>query len=162
MNGHPIESISAYLDDELNADERRQLERHLATCETCRAMAADLTDIRMQVYMHYGAIEAPDGFERKVLSSLRSPSTVTLGEKAGFTMITLAALLTIGVFAALYGSTIIRLISIAFGFLVTVAYVVSRVASSEPLLWGASFAIAIGLIVVSGISIRRILRSTTQ
>lgn len=162
MNGHPIESISAYLDDELNADERREMERHLVLCESCRAMAADLTDIRMQVFMHYGAIEAPDGLEEKVLASLVSPSTITRGEKAGLTMIPLAALFAIGVLTALYGSTIIKLLSIAFGFLVAAAYVASRVASSEPLLWGTSFAIAIALIVLSGLSIRRILRSTTQ
>lgn len=162
MNEHPIESLSAYIDDELDQEERQALERHLTSCESCRTMAAEFMDIRTRISSHYGAIDAPDGFERNVLSSLRPPSPVTLGEQAGFAIIPLAALAAICLLLALYGSTMLKLLSAAFGFLATAAYVVSRVASSDPLWWGASFAIAIGLIVLSGISIRRILRSTTE
>jgi hypothetical protein len=164
LNEHPIESLSAYLDDEMSVEERGMMEHHLASCEMCRSMVTDLTEIRLQVSSYFGAIEAPQGLELKVLASLSkpSPSTVTLGEKAGITAIPIAAILAIVFLLAVYGSTMLKLILIVFNFIITVAYVFSHVASSVPLLWGSSFAIAILLIVFSGISIRRILRSTTQ
>src|SRR5690242_10748436 len=40
------ERLSAYLDDELGAEERAALERHLPGCARCQAELADLRDVR--------------------------------------------------------------------------------------------------------------------
>ena len=39
---HPREQLSAYLDDELSADERAAVDRHLALCDSCRDQLASL------------------------------------------------------------------------------------------------------------------------
>ena len=44
--GHPDELISASLTGDLTAEERRELEGHLATCESCRATLAAFSDER--------------------------------------------------------------------------------------------------------------------
>ena len=36
-SGHPRGLLSAYLDDELAVEDRSGVDRHLATCEDCRA-----------------------------------------------------------------------------------------------------------------------------
>jgi len=41
-NGHPRSELSAYLDDQLGVDERTAVDRHLASCEDCRAELAAL------------------------------------------------------------------------------------------------------------------------
>lgn len=40
-----VERLSALLDDELNADERREVEAHVATCATCRGVLAELRTV---------------------------------------------------------------------------------------------------------------------
>jgi len=40
------ERLSAYLDDMLDADERAELEAHLATCDTCQRQLAELRQVR--------------------------------------------------------------------------------------------------------------------
>ncbi len=39
-NGHPREGLSEYLDDHLGVEERTAIDRHLASCEDCRAELA--------------------------------------------------------------------------------------------------------------------------
>lgn len=59
MNGegmeHPIELLSALLDGELSARERRSVESHLQGCEGCRSILADLRSVDGAL----GAEEAP-------------------------------------------------------------------------------------------------------
>ena len=41
MSEHPLESLSAYLDGELQAAERMAVEAHLADCPGCRKAQAE-------------------------------------------------------------------------------------------------------------------------
>ena len=46
MNTHPLDALSGYLDDDLEAQARAAVDAHLAACESCRAILADLTAVR--------------------------------------------------------------------------------------------------------------------
>ena len=48
MTDHPGETLSAYLDDELDVAARADVERHLAACDDCRAVVEDLRHLRVQ------------------------------------------------------------------------------------------------------------------
>lgn len=160
MNDHPTESLSAYIDQELDTEERRQIDRHLLQCEFCRELLADLMDMRSQVADFYAQLEAPADLELKVLASLNresAPSTITDTSSAAVPLIGIAAIV---VFLYLYGATFFKLFSIVLQFLMTTAYVASHVASSIPAVWGSVLALSAGIFVISGLSIRRILRST--
>ncbi|MGH7566093.1 MAG: anti-sigma factor family protein, partial [Gemmatimonadota bacterium] len=42
MNAHPTEKLSEYIDDELPAGERAEIEAHLAGCLDCARIVEDL------------------------------------------------------------------------------------------------------------------------
>lgn len=162
MNDHPTERLSAYIDEELDAEEREQVERHLARCESCRAELADLMDMQVQIAQFYRQVEAPDELERKVLMALDADakaSSITRTSSAAIPLIGLTVLVAL---FGLYGSILVKLFSIAIQFVVTAAYVMSHVAASVPAIWIAVLALAIGLTLLSGLSLRRILRSSAQ
>lgn len=46
MTDHPGETLSAYLDDELDAAARTAVEAHLTACASCRAVVDDLARLR--------------------------------------------------------------------------------------------------------------------
>ncbi|CAN5896441.1 hypothetical protein BH20GEM1_BH20GEM1_16560 [soil metagenome] len=45
MNGHPTEKLSEYIDGELDARERAEIERHLADCSRCERLVEDLRTV---------------------------------------------------------------------------------------------------------------------
>lgn len=162
MNDHPTESLSAYIDQELDAEERRRIDRHLLECETCAAMVADLMDMRSQVADFYVHLEAPHDLEQRVMLSIErtaKTSTITTTSSAAVPLVGVAALV---VLLALYGSLFLKLFSIAMKFFLTVAFAASHVASSIPAVWGSILVLSIGIFVLSGLSIRRILQSTAS
>jgi anti-sigma factor RsiW len=61
MTDHPGETISAYLDDDLDAAARASVERHLAACDDCRAVVDDLRRLRVQAIVWSGEDHAPTG-----------------------------------------------------------------------------------------------------
>lgn len=46
MSTHPLDALSDYLDEALDVQARAAIDAHLAGCETCRAVLADLTAVR--------------------------------------------------------------------------------------------------------------------
>lgn len=46
MSTHPLDLLSDYIDDELDPQARAAIDAHLAGCEPCRAVLADLTSLR--------------------------------------------------------------------------------------------------------------------
>ena len=57
---HPTESISAYLDGELSADERAELIAHLSSCGRCAADLEGIQRVRAAV-RSLPVVEVPDG-----------------------------------------------------------------------------------------------------
>jgi anti-sigma factor RsiW len=161
MNDHPTESMSAYLDEELDKEERMRIDRHLLQCEICRGLLADLMDMRSQVADFYGHLEAPPDLELKVLASLERKAAATTIH-ASSVAVPLVGLAALAVLACLYGATFFKLFSIVLQFVLTAAYVISNVASSIPGVWGSVLVLSAGIFVVSGLSLRRILRSAAH
>jgi len=160
MNDHPTEWLSAYIDRELDAEERAKIERHLLECESCQAVAAELMDMRSQVEDFYGRLEAPRELEQRVLKELdrrAAASALTKTSTAAVPLVGLAALLALIV---VYGASFWKLFAIVFQFLLTAAYVASHVAASIPAVWGTVLALSAGIFALSGWSLRRMLRST--
>lgn len=48
-NGHPQERLSAYLDDELDIEQRTEVDRHLASCDACRSQLSSLGRLKQAV-----------------------------------------------------------------------------------------------------------------
>jgi len=84
--GHPSdETLAAFLDCELDADERERVLQHLAECDACRGFAADwaravvseATGLKGEVLEREGkkpvAKKGEKGFEPKVLQSREEP-----------------------------------------------------------------------------------------
>lgn len=61
--------VGAYAVDALDADERAEFEKHLATCETCRAEVASLTEAAAQLSA-ISATEPPASLRDKVLADI--------------------------------------------------------------------------------------------
>lgn len=59
MSTHPLESLSAYLDDDLDAAGRAAVDTHLTACTACRAVVADLAAMRQTATAWRDADVAP-------------------------------------------------------------------------------------------------------
>ncbi|MCX8160960.1 MAG: zf-HC2 domain-containing protein [Candidatus Saccharicenans sp.] len=69
MSCPELASIYAYLEDELSAEDRRQLEEHLKTCPACRRLLADRR-IFLEASSSLPELELPPGFSRRVMTCL--------------------------------------------------------------------------------------------
>lgn len=67
-----LELISPYLDDELAAETRRRLEKHLLTCQACAWEAQTLRITRDCLRADSGEVIASDAFRARTLSALRA------------------------------------------------------------------------------------------
>lgn len=159
MNGHPTESLSAYVDEELEAEERRLIEAHLLECEICASLARDLVDMRAEIAGFYARLAAPPDLENKVIAALNRRQASPAAASTGLAAVSIAALAALIVLAFLYGGTFFKLFSIAVQFLLTAAYVASKVASTMPAVWVAVLPLSAFVFILSGLSLRRILRS---
>ncbi|SFB45015.1 Putative zinc-finger [Cohnella sp. OV330] len=160
MNEHPTESLSAYVDQELDAGERNRIDAHLLHCASCASLVDELIDMRAEIAGFYGQLAAPPDLEFKVLATLDGRRAKSAGTSTGLTAVSLVALAALIVLISMYGATFFKLFSIALQFSLTAAYVLSNVASSIPAVWGAVLPLSAAIFVFSGLSLRRILRST--
>jgi len=162
MSDHPAEWLSAYMDDELDREQRQSVERHLAECMSCRALLSELKDIQSQVSTFYLQAEAPDDLERRVLEALDDKPAAPAMAKTRAALIPIAGVVILFVILILYRSIWLKTFSVLFKVTVTAVYVISHIISSVPALWISILAIAVGLSLISGLSLRRILRSSAQ
>ncbi|MFC5530278.1 anti-sigma factor family protein [Cohnella yongneupensis] len=157
---HPLDQLSAYVDHELDESEHERVDFHLDECESCRALTAELTEMRSLIANAYQSIEAPVRMEQHVMSIIEQRSSDPMIASFGLTAVPIAGLLLLFLVLYLYGSVALNFLSITFSFIVTSAHVFSHIASSTPVMWGAIFLIAIFVFLLSGLSLRRILRGT--
>jgi len=61
MSPHPVESLSAFLDDELEDAERRGVEAHLAGCPSCARHLRELSAVDA-LARGIPPAAAPDGY----------------------------------------------------------------------------------------------------
>lgn len=75
--GKFVERISAKLDGPLTAEEKRELETHLAVCPACRALESQLAAIHA-AFPRMEEVSAPEGFAQGVMDQIRAQE----GQKA--------------------------------------------------------------------------------
>lgn len=68
--------------DDLGPDERRELDRHLATCAACRALSADLDGVLGDLALIAPAMRPPAALRTSVLGALREPADLALASTA--------------------------------------------------------------------------------
>jgi hypothetical protein len=81
MSAHPIDRLSEYIDGELIAAEREEIESHLATCADCVALVADLRAVVAAAADVEDAPPATDlwpGIARRIEERGRTPRIVPL------------------------------------------------------------------------------------
>jgi anti-sigma factor RsiW len=73
---HSRELMSAYLDDELSAADRQQVQAHRADCAVCRAELAELEAVRGRVATEAQRYSAPDHLKRRIQAALQAERQV--------------------------------------------------------------------------------------
>jgi hypothetical protein len=89
-HGHPLESLSSYLDDELPVDERATIDRHLALCPDCREHLEVLRCLARAV-AEEAVPPPPIDLEARVLRRLDAVSVVPLRRRRFVVPATVAA-----------------------------------------------------------------------
>jgi anti-sigma factor RsiW len=161
MTKHPEDQLSAYLDDELNHDERQQVEEHIEKCESCQALLEDLLVIQRDLVQTFNLIQEPADLEVRVLQSIakeESPATAGKGWLFGFLMVTL----TLGIFWFVNGSVLVKLIHGFLKLMIAMVYVASHFILSVPVLSGLTVVLSLIILVTSIYSLRRLLQTTAS
>ena len=69
-------ALSNYMDGEVSADLRRELERHLAECRTCQVLY-DTTRKTLRIVTNVGSFEVPEAvseqLDKRIMSRLTLP-----------------------------------------------------------------------------------------
>ena len=65
-----INDLSNYLDDEVTAEQRRALEKHLAGCKPCQ-IVADTTRSTVKIVTGCGSFELPPKMSSRIMAKLR-------------------------------------------------------------------------------------------
>ncbi|WP_040948983.1 anti-sigma factor family protein [Gorillibacterium massiliense] len=162
MMDHPTEWLSAYMDDEMELEQRQKMDRHLAECASCRALLSDLMDMQSQVAQFYHQVKAPDTLEMNIMKALEKESAASWITKTSTAIIPIMGIIFLSVIIFRFGSIWLKLFSVLFKFTVTAAYVISHIASSVPTVWVSALIMAVCLTLISGLSLRHILRSSAQ
>ncbi|UZJ77916.1 anti-sigma factor family protein [Fictibacillus sp. KU28468] len=76
MHDEVKELLSAYVDEELNGDERMEIEEHCKTCSECRQEVYELRELKEHFYAAYQVAE-PENWqiERAVVGQIQAESS---------------------------------------------------------------------------------------
>ncbi|MGO4106586.1 anti-sigma factor family protein [Paenibacillus sp. YAF4_2] len=160
MERHLKEQLSAYLDGELNQDERQEVEAHLETCETCQELLEDYLHLKQDFVLSFSSIEAPEDLEDKVIRSLRT-KTFPAEKYIGW-FIFLCILIPFVIFYALTGTVIIKLLHGFSKFIIILVYAASHFILSVPVLSGMVIFLSLLVLAVSFYSLKRMLHTTVS
>ncbi|MBW7452732.1 anti-sigma factor family protein [Paenibacillus sepulcri] len=161
MTDHPKAQLSAYLDDELNDEERQQVETHLATCESCQVLLEDLLSIQGDVVKTFQLIQEPADLEIRVLQSIGIEKMPAAAGK-GWLYVPLVALLAFGAIWFATGPIFVKLIVGFIKFMMVMVYLASHFISSVPVLSGLTVVLSLIVLTASVYSLRRLFQTTTD
>lgn len=162
MTKHPEEQLSAYLDDELTQDERKEIEDHLETCESCQALLEDMADNNYDLVQTFSLIEAPIDLEVRVMQSIRAEHERQFAGKGRIWGLLLIGMMTLGVFYVLTGAIIGKLLHGWSKLVITLIYAISHFILSVPALTGGTIVLSLIILVTSFISLKRLLQTSTS
>jgi anti-sigma factor RsiW len=66
-----LQELSDYLDEEVQEDVRRELERHMAECPNCWVMV-DTTKKTLSIYKKLEPDPLPEGLKERLLAALKT------------------------------------------------------------------------------------------
>ncbi|SEP15379.1 anti-sigma factor [Paenibacillus sp. OV219] len=161
MSIHPEEKLSAYLDDELTQDERREIEEHLETCKSCQALLEDMADNNYDLVQTICLIQAPMDLEIRVLQSIGAEEERQFAGK-GRILALFLGLLTLGILYLLTGAVIGKLIHGWSKLMITLIYAISHFILSVPALTGGTIVLSLIILVTSFISLKRLLQTSAS
>jgi predicted anti-sigma-YlaC factor YlaD len=161
MMEHPIVWFSDYLDNEIDAEKRKLMEEHLEQCESCAAALSDMVEIKSQVAGYYALVEPPLDLEQMVMQAIEHKSPVKLWVRSSLA-VSLTGVVCLAALWFFLGTVFLKLLSVLFKFVLAIAYVFSNFVTSIPSVYGIVLMITFLLMMISGISLRRLLRSTAQ
>ncbi|WP_410513591.1 zf-HC2 domain-containing protein [Paenibacillus sp. BR2-3] len=161
MNYHPEDQLSAYMDDELNEDERQQVEAHLEKCESCQVLLEELLSIQSDVLHTFTLIQEPADFEMRVLGSIATKETPAVAGK-GWLFIPATAFLALVVFWVLAGTVFVNMMHGFLKIMIAMIYMTSHFISSVPVLSGLTVVLSLIILTTSVYSLRRLLQTTTS
>jgi anti-sigma factor (TIGR02949 family) len=76
-----LEELGDYLDDDMSADLRRDLEEHLADCSPCKVVA-DSARQTVKIVTGCRSFELPPKFSAKIMARIRSSGPGRPGRRA--------------------------------------------------------------------------------
>ncbi|SDO32441.1 Putative zinc-finger [Paenibacillus sp. yr247] len=156
MSNHIEDQLSAYMDNELSETERQQVEEHLNTCTECSELLKDLSEIRNQVFNVFHSVEAPEGFEDKVIHTIGL--NVSKGSKWLLVPL-ISALCFITLTFVLAGSFLFKLGSIMLRVIYNLINVFGNILGSNTYIVVGSVVFSILLIIASSISIKHLIKT---
>ncbi|WP_276352312.1 anti-sigma factor family protein [Cohnella caldifontis] len=161
MMEHPVEWLSAYLDDEIDEKTRIQVRDHLESCESCAETLRELAEIQALTASFYGAIEPPPELEQSVRQAIGRKLPPRAWFRSALAL-ALADAVCLAMVWQLFGGLVWILWKSAYKISIAAAYLVSDGIGSSPSLYAWAVGLALILIFLSGISLRRLLRSETE
>lgn len=159
MSVHPEEKLSAYIDNELQDEERLEVEAHIELCSSCQALLKDLHSLQSAVALTFHAIPEPAGLENRIMQSL---GKVTEQAKAGkgWLSVPLAVFFALGMLWLTIGAMFVKLIGGLLKFIIALVYMISHLIAGLPVLSGMTIILSFIILGASAFSLRRLLQST--
>ncbi|WP_127531575.1 anti-sigma factor family protein [Paenibacillus kobensis] len=130
MIGHLNDQLSAYLDDELNEEEKKAIEAHLESCESCQALLDVWLAMQEQVKDIFQFAQAPAHIEANVMATIeRNPQ---LFVRKRWFAIPLIVILLISVFGITTGTMFVKFIHSFTRLFVAILYMATHFLSNVP------------------------------
>ncbi|MBE3569862.1 MAG: zf-HC2 domain-containing protein [Bacillales bacterium] len=163
MNDHVHELLSAFIDGELNEEERKKVVDHLAECRQCSNELKELQWLKGELFAAYHSIEIPNvQFEHSVVKKIKKISSPhqPMNRYVRWTM-SFIALLMAAFIVFKMGTVFYIGITLAASFVhigLSVLHALATVLSSIPLLFLACLIISIVILGISIWAIQYLLR----
>ncbi|MFE4570921.1 zf-HC2 domain-containing protein [Paenibacillus chitinolyticus] len=156
----PEEQLSAYMDEELNEEERLEIESHLAHCQSCRLLLNEFMELKQSYSAEMFALAEPAGFENRVMQAVAHESKIRNLGKLWLLVPLLAAVVVILLTIAAW-PVAVHFMNGAFVIGKALLFTIPHAVSSMPVVAGVTVALSLTVLVVSFLSLRRLLRSAT-
>ncbi|WP_379160873.1 anti-sigma factor family protein [Paenibacillus sp. sgz5001063] len=161
MTCHLEDQLSAYMDDELTDEERRQVESHLENCESCQLLLEELLSVHSTVVHAFGEIQEPENLEIRVLQALSGTKERASAEK-GWLLVPIAAFVSLVILWFAAGSIFAKVLHGFLKLMLAMVYMGSHLLSGVPVLSGLTVILSLGIITASVYSLRRLLQTSTS
>jgi anti-sigma factor RsiW len=161
MTNHPELQISAYIDNELNDQDRQEVENHIESCTSCQGLLEDLLAMQTDVSQMFSRLHAPSGMEGRILQVIQDESAIKV-KGFGWFSIPIVALILLSTLWLMTGAVFLKLLSSLLKFTVVMVYMVSHLISTLPTLAGLTLVLSLIILSVSGYSLKRLLQATTS